>query len=100
MMQPRNFLSAVLALLTFGTALNAQRPMTARDLWSLGRVGAPALSPDGRQVAYTVTRYDLETFKSTTEIWVVPTAGGAPTLAATPGSAPSWSPSGQLADQR
>jgi dipeptidyl aminopeptidase/acylaminoacyl peptidase len=86
-----------LVVVTFGTTLHAQRPMTARDLWSLGRVGAPALSPDGRQVAYTVTRYDLETFKSNTEIWIVPTAGGAPTLAAASGSAPSWSPSGQLA---
>jgi dipeptidyl aminopeptidase/acylaminoacyl peptidase len=97
MMRLRILPAAVLALLTLGNALNAQRPMTARDLWSLGRVGAPALSPDGRQVAYTVTRYDLEDFKSKTEVWVVPTAGGAPSLAASPGSAPSWSPSGQLA---
>jgi dipeptidyl aminopeptidase/acylaminoacyl peptidase len=90
----------LLFILLFVSAANAQRPMTARDLWSLGRVGNPVLSPDGSQVAYTVTRYDLDTFKSKTEIWSVPTAGGAPRLLASPGSQPSWSPAGQLAYTR
>jgi dipeptidyl aminopeptidase/acylaminoacyl peptidase len=91
-------LKKVLLLLIFSaSAAQAQRPMTARDLWSFGRVGAPALSPDGREVAYAVTRYDLETFKSKTELWKVPVTGGAPALVSSPGSSPSWSPTGQLA---
>lgn len=87
----------VVWLLLFTSVASAQRPMTAKDLWSLGRVGNPVLSPDGKTVAYTVTRYDLDTFKSKTEIWGVPTAGGAPQLLQSPGSNPSWSPAGQLA---
>ena len=73
----------------------AQRAMGARDLWSLGRVGAPALSPDGKQVLYTVTRYDLDALKSKTEIWGAPVAGGAATVVKSPGSAPAWSPDGK-----
>ncbi len=74
-----------------------QRPMTARDLWAMGRVGAPALSPDGRTVAYTVTRYDVDANKGNTQIWVVPTAGGAARQLTTPAgsnSSPAWSPDG------
>jgi len=79
-----------------------RRAMTARDLWLLGRVGSPALSPDGKSVAYTVTRYDLSTFRSKTDIWTVPTAGGEPTLFVTSdagsSNSPAWSPDGtQLA---
>jgi dipeptidyl aminopeptidase/acylaminoacyl peptidase len=90
----------LLLLILSAGALPAQRPMTARDLWTLGRVGAPALSPDGREVAYAVTRYDLETFKSKTELWKVPVTGGAPVLVSSPGSSPSWSPTGALAYTR
>jgi len=45
----------VLALLGLPAALGAQQPITSRDLWSMARVGSPALSPDGSTVLYTVT---------------------------------------------
>ena len=81
------------------SALSAQRPMNARDLWSLGRVGNPVLSPDGQRVAYTITRYDLQAFRSKTEIWLVPSAGGEARAFVTSekgnNSAPAWSPDGK-----
>ena len=101
-MKLRILMTGAIVLLASNSALLAQRPMTARDLWSLGRVGAPALSPDGRRVAYPVTRYNLETLRAKTDIWVVPSAGGASTPLAVSdkgsSSAPAWSPDGsQLA---
>lgn len=87
-----------LLLLLAIPAAAQQRPMTPRDLWSMARLGNPVLSPDGRQVAYTVTRYDLESFRSKTEIWTVPAAGGEPaafvTSAQGSNSSPAWSPDG------
>jgi dipeptidyl aminopeptidase/acylaminoacyl peptidase len=93
------FKKALLLLAFSASAAFAQKPITAHDLWSLARVGNPAISPDGGTIAYTVTRYDLETFKSKTDIYTIPIGGGAPTLVTT-GSSPSWSPAGQLAFTR
>lgn len=39
--------------------LNAAERMTPELLWKLGRVGQPEISPDGRYMLTTVTRYDL-----------------------------------------
>ncbi|MFO7768769.1 MAG: S9 family peptidase [bacterium] len=73
------------------------RPITPRDLWSLGRVGPPAVSPDGERAAYTVTRYDIEGDRGDSDIWVVPLGGGdAVRMTSVPGTdtAPAWSPDG------
>jgi dipeptidyl aminopeptidase/acylaminoacyl peptidase len=93
--------AALVLLLGTATAAQAQadaRPMTARDLWAMGRVGAPAISPDGRQVAYTVTWYDVDANRGRTDIWVVPAAGGEPrqmTAGSASSSSPAWSPDGR-----
>ena len=50
--------------------------LTAEVMWKMGRVGGSVLSPDGRTVLYTVTRYDMEQNKGTTDIWSVPAGGG------------------------
>ena len=96
------FVATSAASLSSLQAQSTRRPMTARDMWSMARVGNPVLSPDNRRVAYTVTRYDLDEFKSKTDIWVVPVAGGTPqqiTQSASGSSnSPAWSPDGsQLA---
>ncbi|HSJ13796.1 MAG TPA: S9 family peptidase [Longimicrobiales bacterium] len=94
----RTLVAALVLALVSALPAAAQRAMTPRDLWSLARVGAPALSPDGRRVLYPVTSYDLESFRSRTEIWAVPTTGGTPERFITSetgnNSAPAWSPDG------
>ena len=93
-------LRAAAALLASTLALpaSAQRPITPGDLWALGRVGSPAVSPDGSRVAYTVTHYDTTANRSRTQIWIVPLGGGESiqiTADSASSSQPAWSPDGR-----
>ena len=49
---------------------------TPEMMWALGKMGEFAVSPDGKQVAYTLTYYDMEQNKGNAEIYVMPAAGG------------------------
>ena len=44
--------------------------MTPEVLWSFGRIGGATLSPDGKQLTYTVSYYSVEQNKSHTVIYV------------------------------
>jgi len=78
----------LLALLPLAAAAqNPSNVLTPEKLWQLGRLGEMQVSPDGKMVAYTVTKYDLAANKGNADIWVVPVAGGAAKqLTTTPGS--------------
>lgn len=54
----------------------AQQVLTPETMWQLGRVGNMMVSPDGKQVIYTVTRYDIATNKGNSDIFSVPAGGG------------------------
>ncbi|MBQ4278719.1 MAG: S9 family peptidase [Rikenellaceae bacterium] len=72
--------------------------LTPEVLWKMGRVGAPALSPDGRTVLYGVTEYDLAANKGVTNLYTVPVAGGDAvrlTPDGMPGSDGAWSADGR-----
>jgi dipeptidyl aminopeptidase/acylaminoacyl peptidase len=83
--------------------LVAQQPAAAVTptidaLLELERVGAPALSPDGTRVAYTLRATNWEKDAFETEIWVVSTSTKDPrplTSATGSSSAPAWSPDGR-----
>jgi Tol biopolymer transport system component len=55
----------------------APPPLDAATLWKMQRVGSPALTPDGKFAIVTLTRYDVELNKGQTDLWRIPTAGGA-----------------------
>jgi Tol biopolymer transport system component len=67
------------------------------DLLNLKRVGAPAISPDGRLVAYTVRETNWDENAYETEIWIGDGAGQARQLtnAAKSSQQPAWSRGGQ-----
>ena len=75
----------------------AQAPATPSidDLINLRRVGAPAISPDGRQVAFTIRETNWEENAYETELWL----GGSGALRQLTNSKksslqPAWSPDG------
>ncbi len=47
----------------------ARQPMTAQDLVTMPRLGAPAVSPDGKWAVYPVTETDPASYKRTTALW-------------------------------
>ena len=92
-------LALAIASLASPTAAADQhkRPITAQDLWAVKRVGAPALSPDGKQAVYSVQEWSIEKNKPTSALWLTDVAS-ARTRRLTAGtandSAPAWSPDG------
>jgi Tol biopolymer transport system component len=75
-----------------------KRPMTIEDLFRFKRLADPQISPDGSQVAYTVTTVDLAGNRTRTNIWIAPAAGGAPralTSSTKHDRHPRWSPDGK-----
>lgn len=50
--------------------------LTPEILWKFGRVSEMQLSPDGKNVMYNVSRYDVKTNKKLTSIFVVSSDGG------------------------
>jgi len=55
----------------------ANAVLTAETMWQLLRVGDPDLSPDGKLAVASVTRYDVGKNKGFSDLWLIPTAGGA-----------------------
>ncbi len=49
---------------------------TPEVMWSLGKMGEYAVSPDGKQIAYTMTYYSMEENKGNAEIYLLHTEGG------------------------
>lgn len=64
-------LLACLLFPAFATHVSAER-LSPEKLWELARIGDAAVSPDGTQLAYLVTRYDLSNNEGTTSLLVQP----------------------------
>jgi dipeptidyl aminopeptidase/acylaminoacyl peptidase len=86
---------------SLGSVLFAQpRPIELKDYYRIEAVSAPALSPDGRRVAFVRTRIDEAANKRISSIWLAPADGSsAPVLlseASVSATAPRWSSDGKL----
>lgn len=89
---------ALASTLAATPALAAPAPLDPATMWQIQRIGAPALTPDGRFAIFAVTRYDMALNKGQTDLWRIPTAGGpAEQLTADPAaeSEPRVSPDGK-----
>jgi dipeptidyl aminopeptidase/acylaminoacyl peptidase len=76
-----------------------RRPLNVDDLFNLKEVRDPQRSPDGKWVAYTVSRAIKDTDKNDTDVWLVSWDGRQQIqVTSTPEgeSSPRWSPDGKF----
>ena len=76
----------------------APRNLVVDDFLAIRDVSDAQISPDGKWVAYTVRTLDLKEDKSSSQIWMVPAAGGEAipmTAKDVSSSSPRWSPDGK-----
>src|SRR5205823_14793226 len=94
------FLTLLFPLTAHFSLLTAQgRAFTPKDWYRVTTLSSPAVSPDGKQVAFTVTTVRAAENKRHAEVWLVAAAGGEPARLTSPGvesSNPRWSPDGKL----
>ena len=67
----KSILLAVGALCAAAPSALSARPMTQTDLVSMRRIGAPAVSPDGRWLAYSVSETDLAANKRSNDLFLL-----------------------------
>jgi dipeptidyl aminopeptidase/acylaminoacyl peptidase len=80
------------------SAQTAKHNMTPDDLAKFVRVSAPVLSPDGKLIAYTVSRINTEEDKRTNELWMIGYDGQNDvqlTYGKDSAGNPQWSPDGR-----
>jgi len=68
------------AVLVFSAlSLCAQKhPITHEDVWLMKRVGAPAVSPDGKWAVTSVTEPAYDGSKTVSDLWIVALDGSVP----------------------
>lgn len=89
---PRSFFA--LLILTV-PAWGQKQPFDVLALLKIARISEPQLSPDGKQIAFTVQTVNLDQNTKPKQIYVVPVIGGGPRQLTQQGSAnerPQWSP--------
>jgi dipeptidyl aminopeptidase/acylaminoacyl peptidase len=72
------------------------QPITHETLWMMKRVGAPAASPDGKWVVYSIVEPSYEPDKAVSDLWLASIDGLKPprriTNTKAPEGSPAWSP--------
>ncbi|MEO5568277.1 MAG: hypothetical protein ABIR92_07280, partial [Gemmatimonadaceae bacterium] len=84
---------AVVLTLTTATAGAQGRAVTIEDYYRTKTVGAPQISPDGRWVAFTVSRRIEATNGDSSEVWLTSADHAAPRPVSRSGmhaTAPDW----------
>ncbi len=93
----RQFL-VLLAIAAVSLPAQQKQPFTVDALFKVARISEPQLSPDGKTVAFTVERPDIEKNSRPKQIYTVPLEGGAAPVQVTKegnNQRPRWTPDGK-----
>ena len=93
-----HFVSIVFLLLSLAGLRAQGRPIQFEDMFGMGRVADPHISPDGQWVAYSVTFYNIEKNRGNSDIYLVSTDGRLQRQLTTSPRAdfsPRWAPDGR-----
>ncbi|WP_293851771.1 alpha/beta hydrolase family protein [Steroidobacter sp.] len=86
------------ALASSATHAVERRVVTHQDIWLLPRVGAPAVSPNGKLAVFSVTEPAYSNDQQVSDLWLVATDGKSParrlTQTRASESGVTWSPDG------
>ncbi len=98
MNRSRFFIASIITLVISAAAPSqSKRPMTLVDMLEVPVVGDPRLSPDGKQVVFTISKADWKANTRVSHLWRV-NADGTNLIQLTNGprneSSPVWSPDG------
>ncbi len=64
-------ISLLCAMVPLASAVaEAAKPLSVDVLWQLNRIGNPTISPDGEQIIAPVTKYDVDTDKGSTQLYL------------------------------
>jgi len=70
-------LAAAVGLWSPALAAQQRHTITHEDVFLMKRVGSPAISPDSRWIAFSVTEPSYAEGEQVSDLWLVPTDGGA-----------------------
>lgn len=91
--------AVAVAALTTGIAGSAHaKGLTVEDMLAMQRISEPAVSPDGKWVAYTVRDTDYEANRGRNDVWLSAVDGSTTRRLTTDpasDSSPAWSPDGR-----
>ncbi len=88
----------LLIFIPFLVFAQSQRPITFDDMIAMERIADPQISPDGKTIAFVVTKFNKAENTSNSNIFLVPAEGGdirQLTNAPRGNHSPRWSPDGK-----
>lgn len=99
MIRHRIYMVVFLVLVSATASAQPKQALTHEVMTSFQRVGAPAPSPDGKWVVFSVSEADYDPQKDVSDLWIVPTDASAPPRRLTSNKGgeggPAWSPDSQ-----
>jgi dipeptidyl aminopeptidase/acylaminoacyl peptidase len=92
----KTYFTTILLLLSTAAFCQPKVPITHDSMWLMKRVGAPAVSPDGRWVLFSVQEAAYDEKEVVNDLWIVPSDNSAGPRKITAGkgseSSYTWSP--------